>query len=157
MVIDATHPYADKVTLNIREAIEGLPEEQQPKYCRVLRKRTESDDTVSTAYGKGNESVSGAAYVKNMDAYKKLVEINELIKVELKDLILEFNKTKELYEKETNKYSKNYLELSNKLSELRVRIESNDLVKKYHEYEKQINDYLESLRKEMLKTVRGEK
>ena len=95
--------------------------------------------------------------IKNMDAYKKLVEINELIKVELKDLILEFNKTKELYEKETNKYSKNYLELSNKLSELRIRLEAEPLVKKYHEYEKEINDYLESLRIEMLKAVRGEK
>ena len=95
--------------------------------------------------------------IKDMDAYKKLIEINNLIKVELKDLIFEFNKTKELYEKETNKYSKNYLELSNKLSELRIKIENEPLVKKYHEYEKEINDYLESLRIEMLKTVRGEK
>ena len=77
MVIDATHPYADKVTLNIREAIEGLPEEQRPKYCRVLRKRTESDDTVSTAYGKENESVSGAAYVKNMDAAANAVYVKD--------------------------------------------------------------------------------
>ena len=64
---------------------------------------------------------------------------------------------KELYEKETNKYSKNYLELSNKLSELRIKLEAEPLVKKYHEYEKEINDYLESLRIEMLKAVRGEK
>ena len=95
--------------------------------------------------------------INDMYAYKKLIEINNLIKVELKDLIFEFNKTKELYEKETNKYSKNYLELSNKLSELRIKIENEPLVKKYHEYEKEINDYLESLRIEMLKTVRGEK
>ena len=72
--------------------------------------------------------------IKEMDAYKKIVELNERIKIELKDLIKEFNETKNLYEKEENKYSKNYLELSNKLSNLRIEIESNELVKDYHKY-----------------------
>lgn len=94
--------------------------------------------------------------IKDMDAYKKIVELNERIKIELKDLIKEFNETKDLYEKETNKYSKNYLELSNKLSNLRIEIESNELVKEYHKYEKEINDYLDKLNKDMLKAVRGE-
>ena len=94
--------------------------------------------------------------IKNMDAYKKLVELNELIKIELKDLIKEFNETKALYENETNKYSKNYLELSNKLSNLKIEIESNNLVKEYHKYEKEIHDYLDKLKADMLKAVRGE-
>lgn len=49
MVIDATHPYADKVTLNIREAIERLPEEQRPKYLRVLRRKAEHTGTAGNA------------------------------------------------------------------------------------------------------------
>ena len=94
--------------------------------------------------------------IKNMDAYKRLVELNNLIKVELKDLIKDFNETKSLYEKENNKYSKNYLELSNKLSNLRIELEKNELVKEYHKCEKEINDYLDKLKREMLKAVRGE-
>ena len=94
--------------------------------------------------------------IKNMDAYKRLVELNNLIKVELKDLISEFNETKKLYENETNKYSKNYLELSDKLSSLRIELEKNELVKEYHKCEKEINNYLDNLKKEMLKAVRGE-
>ena len=95
--------------------------------------------------------------IKELDAYKKLVETNELIKLELKYLINEFNKTKELYEIEKeNKYSSKYLELSNKLSELIKKIESEPLVIKYHKYEKEVNLYLDNLRKEMLKAVRGE-
>lgn len=94
--------------------------------------------------------------IKNLDAYKKLVILNEKINVELHDLIQDFNKTKELYEKEDNKYSKNYLELSNKLSDLRIKIESEPLVIKYHKLEKEINKYLDNLKKEMLDVVRGD-
>ena len=94
--------------------------------------------------------------IKNLDAYKKLVELNELIKVELKDLIKEFNTTKDLLEKESNKYSNNYKELCNKLSNLRIELENNELVKEYHKYEKILNEYLENLKKEMVKAVRGE-
>ena len=103
-----------------------------------------------------NATYSEIDKIKDMDEYKKLVELNEKIKIELKDLIDDFNKTKELYEKEDNKYSKNYLELSNKLSDLRIKIESEPLVIEYHKYEKKINDYLDNLKKEMLKAVRGE-
>ena len=94
--------------------------------------------------------------IKDLDCYKELVKLNDIIKVELKDLILEFNKTKELYEKEDNKYSNNYLNLSKKLSELKIEIESNDLVKKYHALEKELNKYLDNIKKEMLMAVRGE-
>ena len=95
--------------------------------------------------------------IKNLDAYKELVKTNELIKVELKDLISEFNKTKEEYEiEQDNKYSTRYKELSQKLSELRIKIESETLVIKYHEYERIINEYLDNLKKEMLMAVRGE-
>jgi cell fate (sporulation/competence/biofilm development) regulator YlbF (YheA/YmcA/DUF963 family) len=94
--------------------------------------------------------------IKNLDEYKKLVELNELIKTELKDLIKDFNETKSLLEKETNKYSNNYKNLCNKLSTLHIKIENNELVKEYHRLEKEINKYLDNLRKEMLKAVRGE-
>ena len=95
--------------------------------------------------------------IKNLDAYKALVKTNELIKVELKDLINEFNETKKEYEAEQdNKYSTRYKELSQKLSELRIKIESEPLVIEYHKYESIINEYLETLKKEMLMAVRGE-
>ena len=94
--------------------------------------------------------------IKNLDEYKKLVELNELIKTELKDLIKDFNETKSLLEKETNKYSNNYKNLCNKLSTLHIEIENNELVKEYHILEKEINKYLDNLIKEMLKAVRGE-
>ena len=95
--------------------------------------------------------------IKNLDAYKELVKTNELIKVELKDLINEFNKSKKEYEiEQDNKYSTRYKELSQKLSELRIKIESHPLVIKYHEYERIINEYLDNLKKEMLMAVRGE-
>ena len=94
--------------------------------------------------------------IKNLDAYKRLVELNETIKVELKDLIKDFNDTKALLEKEDNKYSNNYKELCNKLSNLRIELENNELVKEYHKYENIINKYLDDLKKEMVKAVRGE-
>ena len=94
--------------------------------------------------------------IKNLDEYKKLVELNELIKIELKDLIKDFNDTKELLLKEDNKYSNNYKNLTNKLSELRIKIESEELVIEYHKYEKMINNYLDNLKKEIVSAVRGE-
>ncbi len=95
--------------------------------------------------------------IKELDAYKKLVELNELIKIELKDLINEFNETKTLYEKEMdNKYSSEYKRLSQKLSELKIKIENEPLVIKYHKYENIINAYLENIKNEMLMAVRGE-
>ena len=94
--------------------------------------------------------------IKNLDEYKKLVELNIKIKVELKDLIDEFNKTKDLLEKEDNKYSNNYKSLTNKLSELRIKLENEKLVIEYHKYERIINDYLENLKKEIVSAVRGE-
>ncbi len=95
--------------------------------------------------------------IKELDAYKKLVELNELIKIELKDLINEFNETKILYEKEMdNKYSSEYKRLSQKLSELKIKIENEPLVIKYHKYENIINEYLENIKNEMLMAVRGE-
>lgn len=94
--------------------------------------------------------------IKNLDEYKKLVELNIKIKVELKDLIDEFNKTKDLLEKEDNKYSNNYKSLTNKLSELRIKLENEKLVIEYHKYERIINNYLENLKKEIVSAVRGE-
>ena len=94
--------------------------------------------------------------IKNLDEYKKLVELNEKIKVELKDLINDFNTTKDLLEKETNKYSNNYKELCNRLSNLRIQLENEELVKEYHKYESLINKYLDNLKKDMVKAVRGE-
>ena len=95
--------------------------------------------------------------IKNLDAYKNLVKTNELIKVELKDLIDEFNETKKLYEAEMdNKYSTKYLELSQKLSDLKIKIENEELVKEYHKYETEVNKYLDNLKKELVKAVRGE-
>ena len=94
--------------------------------------------------------------IKNLDEYKKLVEINELIKIELKDLIKEFNDTKELLSKEDNKYSNNYKNLTNKLSSLRIKLENEELVKEYHKYEKMINSYLDNLKNEIVSAVRGE-
>ena len=95
--------------------------------------------------------------IKELDVYKKLVELNELIKIELKDFINEFNETKILYEKEMdNKYSSEYKRLSQKLSELKIKIENEPLVIKYHKYESIINEYLENIKKEMLMAVRGE-
>ena len=94
--------------------------------------------------------------IKNLDEYKKLVELNNRIKVELKDLIDEFNKTKDLLEKEDNKYSNNYKSLTNKLSELRIKLENKKLVIEYHKYERIINDYLANLKKEIVSAVRGE-
>jgi len=94
--------------------------------------------------------------IKNLDEYKKLVELNEKIKVELKDLIKDFNTTKDLLEKETNKYSNNYKELCNRLSNLRIQLENEELVKEYHKYESLINKYLDNLKKDMVKAVRGE-
>ena len=95
--------------------------------------------------------------IKDLDCYKKLVHVNELIKVELKDLIKDFNETKKLYEIESeNKYSTKYLELSDKLSNLLIEINKHPLVIEYHEYEKEVNKYLDNLKKEMIKAVRGE-
>ena len=94
--------------------------------------------------------------IKNLDEYKKLVELNNKIKIELKDLIDEFNKAKELLAKEDNKYSNNYKSLTNKLSELRIKIENEKLVIEYHKYERIINDYLDNLKKEIVSAVRGE-
>ncbi len=94
--------------------------------------------------------------IKNLEEYKKLVELNNLIKIELKDLIKDFNETKSLLAKEDNKYSNNYKSLTNKLSKLRIELENNELVKEYHRLENIINEYLDNLRKEMLKAVRGE-
>jgi len=95
--------------------------------------------------------------IKNLDCYKELVRLNNLIKIELKDLIKNFNETKNLLEKEDNKYSKNYLSLTDKLSKLRIELESNSLVKEYRLNESKLNKYLENLKNEMVKTVRGEK
>lgn len=64
MVIDATHPYADKVTVNIREAIEQLPEGLRPKYCRVLRKNAGN----SAAYVKKNDSEINAPFIEKTDS-----------------------------------------------------------------------------------------
>ena len=95
--------------------------------------------------------------IKELDAYKALVSINEKIKVELKDLIIEFNKTKELFNKaQDNIYSNEYKQISQKLSELRIKIESEPLVIEYHKYERIINEYLDNIKKEMLMAVRGE-
>ena len=95
--------------------------------------------------------------IKNLDDYKKLLEVNKKIKLELKDLIDEFNKTKLEYEKEMdNKYSSRYKELSKKLSDLVIKIENEDLVKEYRYYEKKINNYLDNLKKEIISTVRGD-
>ena len=95
--------------------------------------------------------------IKELDAYKKLVDINEKIKIELKDLIKEFNETKALYEKEMdNKYSSEYKRLSQKLSELRIKLENEPLVIEYHKYEIILNEYLDKLKEEMLMAVRGE-
>ena len=94
--------------------------------------------------------------IKNLDEYKKLVELNDRIKIELKDLIKDFNDTKELLLREDNKYSNNYKNLTNKLSELRIKIESEELVIEYHKYEKMINNYLDNLKKEIVSAVRGE-
>ena len=94
--------------------------------------------------------------IKELDSYKKLVELNNLIKTELKDLISEFQKYKDLLEKEDNKYSNNYKMITNRLSELRIEIENNELVKEYHKYESIINNYLDNLRKEIVSAVRGE-
>ena len=94
--------------------------------------------------------------IKNLDEYKRLVELNDRIKIELKDLIKDFNETKALLEKENNKYSNNYKELCNKLSNLRIQLEKEELVKEYHKYEKILNKYLDNLKNEMVKAVRGE-
>ena len=95
--------------------------------------------------------------IKDLDDYKKLVEINNKIKIELKDLINEFNSVKLEYEKESvNKYSNRYKELSQKLSNLMIKIESEPLVLEYHKYEDKINKYLDNLKDEMVKAVRGE-
>ena len=56
----------------------------------------------------------------------------------------------------SNKYSNNYKELCNRLSNLRIQLENEELVKEYHKYESLINKYLDNLKKDMVKAVRGE-
>lgn len=95
--------------------------------------------------------------IKNLKEYQEMLILKKKIQNDLRNVINDFQLAKADVEKASyNKYSNEFKDACQKLSEIKTELYTNSLVISYRENEKKVQKYLDEIMDGLIKTARGE-